>query len=141
MPVRPAIIPVLRYADAPAAIDFLCDAFGFTRHAVHADPADPTLIAHAELVRDGQMIMLSSALPSPFTIAARMRLPAEVGAVTQAIYVVLGDVDDHARIAAAAGAEILLPAEDQSYGGRGYTARDPEGNVWSFGSFDPFSPA
>ena len=139
MPVRPAIIPVLRYADAPAAIDFLCGAFGFARHAVHVDPDDPTRIVHAQLTRDGQMVMLSSGVPTAFSDAAGMRTPAEVEAVTQSIYVVLDDVDRHASIAAAAGADIFMLPEDQSYGGRGYSARDLEGNVWSFGSYDPFA--
>ncbi len=44
MPVHPAIIPCLRYKDAPAAIEFLCSAFGFTRHAVHADTQDPSIM-------------------------------------------------------------------------------------------------
>ena len=61
MSVRHALIPCLRYEDAPAAIDFLCRAFGFTRHAVYADDADRTLIHHARLMLDGNLIMLSSA--------------------------------------------------------------------------------
>jgi uncharacterized glyoxalase superfamily protein PhnB len=63
--VKPAIIPSLRYEDAPAAIDFLCDAFGFRRRAVHADPEDATIVHHAQLVRDGHMIMLSSVRVRP----------------------------------------------------------------------------
>lgn len=139
MPVRPAILPVLRYVDAPAAIDFLCSAFGFERQAVYPDAEDATCILHAQLARDGELIMLSSAMATPFATAARMRTPAEVGAVTQSIYVVLEDVDRHAATALAAGAEVFLPPEDQGYGGRSYSARDPEGNVWTFGSYDPFA--
>jgi uncharacterized glyoxalase superfamily protein PhnB len=141
MTVRSAIIPVLRYSDAPAAIDFLCKAFGFARHAVYADPGDSRRIAHAELTRDGQMIMLSSALPTAFAEAAGMRTPAETGAVTQSIYVVLDDVDGHAATASAAGAEIFMQPEDQPQGGRSYSARDGEGNAWTFGSYDPFAKA
>ncbi|UYY58402.1 VOC family protein [Sphingomonas sp. S2-65] len=141
MPVTPAIIPVLRYADAPAAIAFLCAAFGFTRHAVYADPDDPNRIAHAQLIKDGHMIILSSAVPTPFSEAVRMRTPTQAGAVTQSIYVVLDDVDGHAATARSAGAEIVLPPEDQSYGGRSYSARDSEGNVWTFGSYDPSADA
>ncbi|MBB5220796.1 putative glyoxalase superfamily protein PhnB [Amaricoccus macauensis] len=139
MPVRPATIPVLRYADAPAAIDFLCKAFGFERHAVYADPDDASRVFHAQLTREGQMVMLASAEASDFAGRARLRTPAEAGGVTQTIYVVLDDVDAHAAAARAAGADIFAGPEDQSYGGRGYSARDPEGNVWSFGSYDPFA--
>ncbi|MBC7987235.1 MAG: VOC family protein [Sphingomonadaceae bacterium] len=142
MPVRPAIIPCLWYADAPAAIDFLCRAFGFERHAVYADDKDPSLIHHAQLVREGQMIMLSSdGGDSEFKAKARTLRPSEAGGNTQAAYVVLDDVDDHAARARAAGAEIIMAPEDQDYGGRSYAALDPEGYVWSFGSYDPWASA
>lgn len=139
MPVKPAIIPCLWYRDAPAAIEFLCRAFGFERHAVHADNADPSIIAHAELVRDGQMIMLSSyGGDSEFKNKAKALHPGEAGGNTSTTYVVLNDVDGHADRARAAGAEIIMEPEDQDYGGRSYAARDPEGYVWSFGSYDPW---
>ena len=141
MPVQPAIIPCLRYEDAPAAIDFLCKAFGFERHAVFADPDDPKLIHHAQLVRDGEMIMLSTAQPSEFSRAAPMVSVIQAGGNTQSAYVVVEDVDAHAARARAAGANIYMEPRDQDYGGRGYGARDPEGNAWSFGSYDPFAPA
>ena len=137
MTARFTIIPCLRYENAPAAINFLCAAFGFSRHAVHADPADEKLIAHAELVWDGGMIMVSSAVASRFSQAAGMRTPEQAGGVTQTIYVTVDDVDAHAAVARAAGAEIVLEPEDQSYGGRGYSVRDCERNVWSFGSYYP----
>ena len=38
----------------------------------------------------------------------------------------------------AAGAEIVLDIKTQDYGGRDYTARDPEGHVWTFGTYDPW---
>jgi uncharacterized glyoxalase superfamily protein PhnB len=41
----------------------------------------------------------------------------------------------------AAGADIFFEPEDQDYGGRVYSARDPEGYVWSFGSYDPWAGA
>ena len=57
---KSSLIPCLRYKDAPAAIDFLCDAFGFHRHAVYPDDADPSIIHHAQLTLDGGMVMLGS---------------------------------------------------------------------------------
>ena len=49
---------------------------------------------------------------------------------------------DHCRAAKrrhlAAGAVIVMAPEDKDYGGRGYGCRDPEGNLWSFGSYDPW---
>ncbi len=141
MTVKPAIIPCLRYEDAPAAIDFLCRAFGFERHAVYADDKDPTIVRHAQLVDRGCMIMLSSVGRSDTEWAEKsgMKTVAQAGGNTQAPYIVLDDVDAHAAGARAAGAEIIAEPADQDYGGRVYSARDPEGYVWSFGSYDPWA--
>ena len=139
MPVKPAIIPTFRYADAPAAISFLCDAFGFERHAVYMDEKDPDVVQHAQLVLDGNMIMLSSVRDSDYSRKAGLRNVAEAGGNTLAVYVVLGDVDGHANRARAAGADVFMAPEDQDYGGRCYSARDCEGHVWSFGSYDPWA--
>lgn len=55
-----------------------------------------------------------------------------------ALYGVIdGDVDAHCARAVAAGATVVLEPKDQDYGGRDYTVRDPEGNLWSFGSYRP----
>ena len=143
MPVKPAIIPCLRYEDAPAAIDFLCRAFGFERHAVYADDKDPAVVQHAQLVDRGNMIMLSSVARSDteWVEKSGMKTVAQAGGNTQAPYIVLDDVDAHAARACAAGAEIIAEPADQHYGGRVYSARDPEGHVWSFGSYDPWASA
>lgn len=141
MSSRSAIIPCLQYDDAPRAIDFLCAAFGFERHAVFVDPLNAGIIQHAQLVRDGHMIMLSTAHGGEFGRAAPMVSVAAAGGSTQSAYVVVEDVDAHAARARSAGAVIFMEPKDQDYGGRGYGARDPEGNAWSFGSYDPFAPA
>lgn len=141
MPVRPAIIPCLRYQDAPRAIEFLVNAFGFERHAVYADDRDPSIIHHAQLTLADQMIMLSSAVDSETSALYRWKLPSDAGGVTMCICVVLDDPDAHAERARRAGAEIVRgPYDNQGYPGRAYDARDPEGNVWNFGSYDPWAP-
>jgi uncharacterized glyoxalase superfamily protein PhnB len=53
--------------------------------------------------------------------------------------VIVEDPDAHHARAVAAGAEVVMPLEDKDYGGRGYSCRDPEGHVWSFGDYDPFA--
>ena len=137
MPVQPAIIPCLAYRDAHAAIEFLCDAFGFARNAIY-ESEDKSRVDHAQLTLDGNMVMLSSASRQSEDRLG-MVTPAETGGkVTACIYVVLGDPDAHHARAAAAGARIINPPTDQDYGGRSYEARDLEGNVWSFGTYDPF---
>ena len=131
-----AIIPALRYRDAVAAIDFLCKGFGFEKHAVHM--GEGNTVAHAQLSFGGAMIMLGSAgnHGDYDTWVQPPRSPGVV--VTQGIYVVVDDCDAHCARAMAAGATILRTPEDEDYGGRGYTCRDPEGNVWSFGTYDPW---
>lgn len=141
MTVHHAVIPCLRYRDAPAAIDFLCRAFGFARHAVYADEQDPRIVFHAELVFHGQMVMLGSDAPGPMRERFGWRTPAELGGITGCIYMVVDDADAHAATARAAGAEIVdEPKDNEGYPGRGYMARDPDGHLWSFGTYDPFAP-
>jgi uncharacterized glyoxalase superfamily protein PhnB len=136
--VRHEIIPNLRYADAPRAIDFLCTAFGFERRAVYADERDPKIVHHAQLTWHDRMVMISSASDSDYVREAKMKTAAEAGGTTVGLYLIVPDVDAHAERARAAGADIFLGPDDKDYGGRGYSARDPEGNLWSFGSYDPW---
>jgi uncharacterized glyoxalase superfamily protein PhnB len=54
------------------------------------------------------------------------------------IYAVVSDPDGHYERARAAGAEIVRELADQPYGSREYSAGDPEANLWSFGTYDPY---
>jgi len=132
---RCTTIPCLRYRDAPAAIDWLCRAFGFARHAVYEGPNNT--IAHAELEFGNGMIMLGSGTHEG-EFGKLIRQPRDVGAETQAPYVVVADADAHYAQAKAAGAEIVVDIKTEDYGGRGYTCRDIEGHVWTFGTYDPW---
>ena len=134
------IIPCLRYADAPAAITFLCDAFGFQRHFVAADDNDPGLIHHAQLMLGDAMVMLGSDRPGEVKTRYRWRTPAEAGGITQCICLHVEDADAACARAEAAGAEIIAgPYDNDGYPGRSFDARDPEGNVWNVTSDDPFA--
>lgn len=131
-----SIIPTLKYQDAETAIDWLCRAFGFEKHLVV--PGESGVIEHAQLTLGDGMIMLGSVRDTP--LDELQKTPRAVGGVvTQSPYVVIGDVDGHFRVAVAAGAEIIMEPEDQGYGGRLYSCRDPEGHLWHFGSYDPWS--
>jgi uncharacterized glyoxalase superfamily protein PhnB len=133
-------IPCLRYHDASAAIDWLCRAFGFEKRAVHAAPGGR--IAHAELTFGNGMIMLGSAGKQGGRYDEVVTTAREVGGrSTQETYLLVDDPAAHYRQAVAAGAEVVIPLEDKRYGGAGYTCRDPEGNLWSFGSYDPWASA
>jgi uncharacterized glyoxalase superfamily protein PhnB len=55
------------------------------------------------------------------------------------VYCIVTDADAHFARAKAAGAEITSEPVTQSYGGRDYTCKDPEGHVWTFGTYDPWA--
>lgn len=135
-PTGSTIIPCLRYRNAHVAIDWLCNAFGFERHAIYADG---DTVHHAQLVYGGGMIMLSSAdIESEW--GKHMVHPEQVGGrETQSCCVVVGDADAHHARATEAGAEVVIAIADQDYGGRGYACRDIEGHLWWFGSYDPWA--
>ena len=51
----------------------------------------------------------------------------------------MDDPDAHHDRAKASGADIVMELTDQPNGSREYAAEDPEGNVWSFGTYDPIA--
>ena len=116
---RATVIPCIRYSDEPAAIEWLCQVFGFEKQLVV--PNEDGTIAHAQLSFGNGMIMLGS-----------------LGDERQSAYVVVSDADALYARAKAAGAEIVREIRDEDYGGRGFTCRDLDGHVWSFGTYDPW---
>ncbi len=119
----PNVYPFLRYADADAALDWLKQAFGFEERVVYRGGDDERgPIHHAEVSLGAGIVMFG---------------PGDAG--DHGIYVAVedADADAHYQQAKAAGAEIVREVEDTDYGSREYTARDPEGNVWSFGTYRP----
>lgn len=132
---RATTIPCVRYHDAPAAIDWLCQAFGFEKQLVVPD--NDGGIAHAQLSFGNGMVMLGSVVDSEY--GRLMKQPKELDkANTQGCYLVVEDADQVYRRAIEAGAEIVLDIKDEDYGGRGFTCRDLEGHVWSLGTYDPW---
>jgi uncharacterized glyoxalase superfamily protein PhnB len=132
------MISCLNYRDADAAVDWLKRAFGFGEHAVYR--GEDGNVIHAELSFGNGMIMLGPEGKGEFGKKV-MTLPGAAGGrCTQTVYAIVDDADAHHARAVAAGAEIVMPLKDESYGGRGYSARDPEGHCWSFGTYDPWVP-
>jgi uncharacterized glyoxalase superfamily protein PhnB len=120
----PQVWPTLRAGDARALIRFLVDAFGFQETAVHGDG---DVVQHAELSwPEGGGIMLGS---------DRDDGPWQIKPGTAGCYVVCSDPDALYARATAAGATIIQEMHDAGYGSRGFSARDPEGNLWSFGTY------
>jgi uncharacterized glyoxalase superfamily protein PhnB len=130
------IIPGMHYRDAAAAIEWLCNTFGFEKRSAY--PGDDGKIMHAELTFGNGMIMLGTKRSDG--VGQYLKQPDEIGGcTTQSIYVIVTDADAIYERAKSAGAEILFEIETKNYGGRGFTCRDLEGHIWSFGTFDPWN--
>ena len=118
----------LTYTDADAGLAWM-KAIGFTEKEVHRDPEDPTVIVHAEMLwPNGGGVMFGSHRPNP-------DWPTRPGYA--AAYLVTDEVDRVFQAALDAGAKPLREPRDEPYGGPAATVTDPEGNLWSFGSYAP----
>ena len=124
-PKPPQIIPYLFYSDVPAALDFLCRAFGFEEEMRAGTPSGGM---HGEASFQGQLVMMGQGAHE-----RSLRTPRDAGAATMGVFIYLDDVDAHYAAAKAAGAEIVDPPKDVDYG-RTYSAVDPEGHPWFFTS-------
>ena len=118
MDPSPNVFPFMRFGDSENAIVWLQRAFGFDEVVLYRD--DSGNVQHAELALGPGIVMFGPGDPA-----------------SQGIYVAVEDADAHYERAKAAGAEIVREIEDTDYGSREYTARDPEGHVWSFGTYRP----
>ncbi len=128
-----SIFPAMRYRDADAAIDWLTRAFGFQEKAVYRD--GDGAVQHAELTLGTGLIMLGQYSEEGWMGG---HVPDAL-ASTISLYLVVQDPDAHHDRAKAAGAQIVRELADQDYGSREYSARDLEGNLWSFGTYDPYT--
>lgn len=130
--LRPNIFPAVRYRDAAAALEWLKQAFGFSEKVVYR--SDDGAIQHAEL-QLGRGIVMFGQHDEEGWMGGH---PPDALASTLSLYVVVDDPDAHYAQAVSAGAQIVRELADQSYGSREYSARDLEGNLWSFGTYDPY---
>jgi uncharacterized glyoxalase superfamily protein PhnB len=122
---NPTVWATLLAVDAPGLIDYYVDTFGFV---VAARYDDGDTVAHAELLwpEGSGGLMLGSHRPG----SAWSREPGSAG-----IYVVTSDPDALFERVAARGADVVRPLNDTGYGSREFGVRDPEGNLWSFGTY------
>ena len=120
------IVPYLAYAEAPAAIEFLCRAFGFEER--FRLPMPDGSIGHAEIVHNGNVVMLASAGKEMGFMS-----PNDLSGVHSQLLCHVNDVDAHYERAKAAGATIATAPRDQ-HGERIYRAMDLEGHRWIFSS-------
>jgi PhnB protein len=127
-PGRGAIWAAVFYRDAPAGIRFLVDVFGFEEQLVVTGRDDRTVV-HSEL-----------RWPEGGIVQAGTYDAANVYALApgqQSLYVVTADPASVWERSQAAGLDVVRPPESPDYdpGGLTFAVRDPEGNVWSFGSY------
>ena len=134
------IIPMLAYEDAAAAIDWLSKAFGFTENASERHTDEHGVVTHAELERDGAIVMLATP-NADYQGPKRHRETCEASRrwqdnpwVIDGLLVQVDDIEAHHAQAVAAGAAVLRPLGDVDFTGmRRYTAEDLEGHRWMFG--------
>ena len=124
------LYPSFFYDDAPAAIEWLCRAFGFHRRLVVAGPGGTVM--HSELAFGPAVIMVATSKPDMGWVS-----PRSLSGINSATSLYLEDPDSHFSQAMAAGAVVVRELRNEEYGGRGYMVRDPEGNQWYFGSYRP----
>lgn len=123
----PAVWPCIRYVDAFSAIEFLQKAFGFTEQLV-VPSEDGNEVVHAELRWPlGGGVMLGS--------ATNDGLDLDIQPGSGFVFVVTDEPDALYEQALAAGADVVRELRDEEYGSRGFVVRDPEGNVWGFGTY------
>jgi uncharacterized glyoxalase superfamily protein PhnB len=128
-----SIYPTIRYNHAKAAIRWLTSALGFEENVVY--PGEGESIAHAQLQLGGDIIMLGSVKEDGYT-----KSPENLGGVTGGVYIALESpaaIDAAYARAKAAGADITRELEETDYESREFGVRDPEGHVWSFGTYRP----
>jgi len=133
---RSTVMPTLRYRDAHAAIEWLCNVIGFAKHAVYPGPDNS--VGHAELTLNGGMIMLGSFKQDEY--GKGFKSPGDLGGVeTRSAYVVVKDAVEVWHRAQAAGAQVVRPLQATDYGSHEFTIKDPEGHSWSVGTYDPWA--
>lgn len=116
------------YADAGAGMEWLEKTLGFERSEDHRD--DDGNVIHAEMRFEGAIVMISSAGVGREPFASMPSGCAVVYCATTNV------AELHAR-AKDAGADIALELTETDHGSTDFTVRDPEGNLWAFGTYRP----
>ncbi|MBR1248971.1 VOC family protein [Bradyrhizobium sp. AUGA SZCCT0169] len=124
------IYPTMRCRDADAMIRWLKDVLGFTEHVVYRSDG---VVQHAQLACGASLLMLGQARDDEYG-----KLVGDIsGRRTDALYVAVEDPDALCARVKASGAKIEMELHNTDYGSRDFACRDPEGNLWSFGTYWP----
>jgi uncharacterized glyoxalase superfamily protein PhnB len=117
-----SVVPELVYSDVEAAVDWLCDVFGFTelwRAGGH----------RARIALGNGVVILADA---DADADHGRTLPNQEGPRSHSVMVKVEDVDAHHEHARGRGARILSPPMDHPYGERQYSVADLDGHRWTF---------
>jgi PhnB protein len=125
-----APIAHLVVADGLAAIAFYEKAFGAVCNNKHM-AEDGKRIMHAHLTIGGGAIFLNDDFPEFGEQMAKA--PTRLGGTTFAIHLDVPDADAAWERAVKAGAQILVPLDNQFWGMRYGQLKDPFGHHWSIG--------
>jgi PhnB protein len=120
----PILTAYILVPNASEAIEFYKRAFGAEERVKMLGPDQK--VAHAELGFGDSILMLADEQPG-----ALSRTPAALGGVTATFSIYVEDVDAAFERALQAGATVERLVEDQFYGDRTGTVRDPYGQYWS----------
>jgi len=128
------VIPMIAYANGPAAMDWLARAFGFRELDRRVENGRLT---HGEMDTGGGLVMLAT--PSlHYHGPKRHREECDVARawhdvpyIIDGVLVYVDDIAAHFERARSAGATILSELETTEDGGR-YRAEDLEGHRWMF---------
>ncbi len=117
------VLPEIYYRNADMALPWLTRVFGFEAHYIV--PEDDGSIHTAQLRLGEAYVMIR-------TERSGSSSPVTAGTSTHLLMVIVDDVDAHYKRAVAEGAGTDSAPVDQIYGEREYTARDLDGNRWTF---------
>lgn len=128
-PPAKSVWATLNYRDARGAIRQLVDVFGFVERAVHADPSDDAVVVHAELRwPEGGGVMLGTADRADSVFS---QMPTGCASV----YVATDEPRAIHDRCVAEGLSFVRELREEDYGSLGFSVRDLEGNIWSFGTY------
>ncbi|WP_099865050.1 VOC family protein [Pararhizobium haloflavum] len=126
----PRIFPTFRCNDPDTVIAWLCDVVGFAERVVYRSGGH---VVHAELAYGSSIIMLGRHREDGY--GQLVGDPA--GRRTDAIYIAVDDADALFARIKASGVTIEAEPYDTNYGSRDFSCRDPDGNLWAFGTYWP----
>lgn len=126
-----SVWPILHYRDTRMALRFFVDVLGFHQAVAIADEEGD--IVHAELRWPGGGAFVFGSTKHTDGVHGHMS-PG-----SNAMYVITADVDAVYQRVQQAGSDVLNPPHETQFGSGAtayaFTAQDPEGNLWTFGTY------